>query len=118
MKPSLRLAAALAAALALTAPAAARAAFVTVNFTGTVTSLPDPTGVFAGAAVGEAFSGARVSDPAAAAAPPGATPAQSLSSAATAPPFAAPLGITVTLHGVTVVPRYPGAMVVTVQNDL
>jgi hypothetical protein len=97
---------------------AARAAQVTVNFTGTVTGLPDPTGVFAGAAVGDTFSGTLVYDTTAAAVAPGADPAQYLYSGSSTPPFASPLGITFTLHGVTIAPRYPGAMIVTVQNDL
>src|SRR5262249_42130446 len=59
-----------------------------------------------------------VSETTAAAAPPGPTRGEQLSAGSTPPPFAAPLGITFTLHGVTIAPRYPGAMVVTVQNDL
>jgi hypothetical protein len=98
--------------------AVAHAGQVTVNFTGTVTGLPDPTGVFAGAAVGDTFSGTLVYDTAAAAVTPGANPAQYFYTGSSTPPFASPLGITVTLHGVTISPRYPGAMVVTVQNDL
>jgi hypothetical protein len=94
----------------------AQAGVVTVNFTETVTALPDPTGVFAGAAVGDPFSGTLVYDTTATAVTPGANPAQYLYSSSSTPPFASPLGITFTLHGVTITPRYPGAMVVSCMN--
>jgi hypothetical protein len=95
-----------------------QASTITVNFNGIVTSLPDPTGVFAGAAIGDLFSGLLVYDDAAQPVTIGSNPAQYLYTGATTPAFATPLGISVTLHGITITPRYPGAMVITVQNDL
>lgn len=106
------------ASLLASAASAARADLVTVDFTGTVATLPDPTGIFAGAAVGDTFTGSLVYDSAASPVTPGANPAQYLYSAASTPPYLAPLGISVTLRGVTVSPRYPGAMILTVSNDL
>jgi len=96
----------------------ANAALVTVNFSGEVTTLPDPTGLFAGAAIGDDFSGMLIYDTDPLAVTPGSNPAQYLYTGSTIPPFASPLGISITLNGVTVSPRYPGAMVITVQNDL
>ncbi|WP_165251310.1 PEP-CTERM sorting domain-containing protein [Paludisphaera soli] len=96
----------------------AQAGLVTVGFTGTVTSIPDPTGVFAGAAVGDTFTGTVVYDTTAAIGTPGSNPAQYLDTGASTPPFASPLGISFTLNGVTIDARYTGGMLATIQNDL
>jgi hypothetical protein len=96
----------------------AQAGLVTIDFTGTVTSLPDPTGVFAGAAVGDTFTSTVVYDTTAAIVTPGSNPAQYFYGGSTTPPFASPLGISFTLNGVTIDARPTGAMLVTVQDDL
>jgi hypothetical protein len=96
----------------------AQAGLVTVNFSGTITSIDDPKGFISGSKVGDSFSGKLVYDDTAKIAVPGANPAEYDYLTSTTPPFASPLGLTFTVGSHTFDPHYPGVMQIHVQNDL
>ena len=105
-------------AIGLVGSVSVRAAQVTVSFTGTVTSIDDPSGYIAGAKVGDTFSGTVVYDTSLPPDVPGANPETYTYLHTTTPPFAVPLGITVNLDGHTFQSDGAGLMQITVQNDL
>ncbi len=104
-------------ALVLCAPST-EAALVTVNFSGTITSIDDPNGYISGSSVGDPFSGTLVYSTGLAAGVPGANPSIYTYLPSTTPAFAAPLGITVTVGSHTFSSSYTGLMQITVQNNL
>jgi hypothetical protein len=105
-------------AIGLVGPTVVKASLVTVNFSGTVTSIDDPSGYITGAKIGDTFSGTVVYDTSLAPDVPGANPETYTYLHTTTPPFATPLGITVTLDGHTFASDGAGLMQITVQNDL
>jgi hypothetical protein len=96
----------------------AEASLVTIDFTGTITSINDPSGFISGSSVGDSFSGSLVYDTSAPIAVPGANPAEYDYLPTSTPPYASPLGLTFTVGSHTFDPHYPGAMQIHVQNDL
>ena len=104
-------------ALVLCAPST-EAALVTVNFSGTITSIDDPNGYISGSSVGDPFSGTLVYSTGLAAGVPGANPSIYTYLPSTTPVFATPLGITVTVGSHTFSSSYTGLMQITVQNNL
>jgi PEP-CTERM motif len=96
----------------------AEASVVTINFTGTITAINDPSGFISGSNVGDSFSGSLVYDTSAPIAVPGANPAEYDYLPGSTPPYASPLGISITVGSHTFDPHYPGVMQIHVQNDL
>jgi hypothetical protein len=96
----------------------AEASIVTINFTGTITAVDDPSGFISGSTVGDSFSGSLVYDTSAPIAVPGANPAEYDYLPTSTPPYASPLGLTFTVGSHTFDPHYPGAMQIHVQDDL
>ncbi len=96
----------------------AEASIVTINFTGTITSINDPSGFISGSSVGGSFSGSLVYDTSAPIAVAGANPAEYDYLPASTPSYASPLGLTFTVGSHTFDPHYPGVMQIHVQNDL
>jgi hypothetical protein len=96
----------------------AEASLVTVNFSGTVSTIDDPNGYISGTKVGDPFSGTLVYDSSATIDLAGANPAHYTYLPGGTNPFAAPLGITLTVGGHTFSTVYTGLMQLTVQNNL
>jgi hypothetical protein len=104
--------------LALVSARPTEAGIVTVNFSGTVTSIDDPSGYISGTNLGDSFSGTLVYNSSATVDLPGANPAHYTFLPNGTNPFVAPLGITLTVGSHTFSTLYTGLMQLTVQNDL
>jgi hypothetical protein len=96
----------------------AEAGVVTIDFTGTITAINDPSGFISGSSIGDSFSGSLVYDTSAPMAVPGANPAEYDYLPTSTPPYASPLGITITVGSHTFDPHYAGVMQIHVQDDL
>ena len=96
----------------------ANAGLVTVDFSGTITKIDDPNGVISGTQIGDSFTGTLIYDTSLPSDNPGGDPAYYTYLPGTTPPFAAPLGLTITVGSYTFSPHYTGLMQIQVLNDV
>ena len=93
---------------------------VTVDFTATIETIPDPDGEFAGANLkkGDSLTGTLTYDTQAQAVNSSSNPAQYNFTPTSSPAYASPLGFSLNIGGHVITPFYPGNMILQVQDDL